>query len=78
MVVDHKKKLINEEIKNKKIKFSLIFCCIFYQHFFNSIIRLKLDFWLIRNKKNIKEIFRIEGSTNQPLLSTRATQQQSN
>jgi hypothetical protein len=44
----------------KKNKFSLIFCCIFYQHFFNSIIRLKLDFWLIRNKKNIKEIFRIE------------------
>jgi hypothetical protein len=60
MVDEEDRKNEEKHINNIKKKFSLIFCCIFYQHFFNSIIRLKLDFWLIRNKKNIKEIFRIE------------------
>jgi len=62
MVDEEDRKNEEKHINNikRKNKFSLIFCCIFYQHFFNSIIQLKLNLWLIRHKKNIKEIFRIE------------------
>lgn len=54
------------QLKNNYLKkklFSQIFCCIFYQHFFNSIIvLLLLNLWLIRHKINIKEVFRISNN----------------